>query len=492
MGLADEDEFEPGPAAPEPTALKPEPERVPGPDDQDLEFGVPSERSTPPRLQPAATPPPPVELAPEPPAPVGLDPGESSPPEERPAQAPQEAPQGILALPLIKAILDLDRWIQGNGWAGYDPYDVKEYVLHQVMAGRLDQEKAQEILRQDQQEPEALRRRLGIEPQVNAKAMGLFLGSYALLQGLIPERDFSRQVRQCADWLLQNPAPDMSGLCWGYPFDWESVVMIPAGTPTSVISYHVGDAFWDLYQITGQEQWLERCIAVAEFMSQDLNQDQVGEGCLCFSYTPLDFYHVHNANLCVAEYLIRLGQAADRPRWLELGRQAVAFALRDLLPHGHLTYWARGYEPGPANQGQIDHYHTAAELRSLYRLQRLLPREEDLARGFTTYMDFYLQHFFEDGTIPKIHPGHTYPVDIHAAAEAAYILGETAPEITRAAQTLERFIPWFLDNCLNPDGSFIYRLVKDDKGLHKLTIPYMRWGQAWSMRGLVSALAAQR
>ena len=499
VGLADE----PEPQADRSASPQPVPSKVPGPDDPDLEFGVPSRQGPPPRLQPAAsadpTPAAPAAApaAAGPAAAVALDFEQPTPdpepaPAPRPEKAPVQAPQGILALPLTKAILDLDRWVRDNGWAGFDPYDVKEYVLHQLTAGRLDQEKAQEILRQDQVEPEALRRRLGIKPQVNAKAMGLFLGSYALLENMVPERDFSPQVRECAAWLLEHPAPGMSGLCWGYPFDWESVVMIPAGTPTSVISYHVGDAFWDLYQLSGDNEWLERCLSVGEFMSQDLNQDQVGQDCLCFSYTPLDFYHVHNANLCVAEYLIRLGQAGQRPQWLELGRRALAFALRDLLAHGHLTYWARGYEPGPANQGQIDHYHTAAELRSLYRLQRLLPEEADLARGFATYMDFYLQHFFEDGTIPKIHPGHTYPVDIHAAAEAAYILGETAPEIPRAAETLERFIPWFLENCLNPDGSFIYRLIQGEKGTRKLTIPYMRWGQAWSMRGLVSALAAQR
>jgi hypothetical protein len=375
--------------------------------------------------------------------------------------------------------------VAGNGWAGWDPYDIKSHLLKLRARGTMSPQLMQQVLEREATDPAGVRAELGIAPQVNAKAMGLFLGSYALLGRLLPGHDFAGRLGQCEQWLMANAAPDLAGLGWGYPFDWESVVIIPAGTPTSVNSYHVGDAFWELWRLTGQEKWLERCRRVGDFLSQDLNQDQVDQDRLCFSYTPLDFYHVHNANLCVAEYLVRLGQALDNQEWRDLGRRAVNFALDDLSAQGHLTYWARGYEPSQANVGQIDHYHTAAELRSLARLHRLLPDWAQLEQGYRAYLDFYLERFFQDGAIPKI-----YPVDIHAAAEAAYILGEVAPESPRARQVLAGFIPWFLDNCRNLDGSFIYRLEMLQGRQHRLEIPYMRWGQAWTLRGLTQALAA--
>lgn len=421
-------------------------------------------------------------------------------PEARPAPASAPAAQAApadpllapLAAPLEQAILALDAWVAGNGWAGWDPYDVKSHLLGQRAQGAISPQMLKDILEREAVDPAGVRAQLGITPQVNAKAMGLFLGSYALLGGLLPGQDFAPRLAQCEEWLMTHAAPGLSGLGWGYPFDWESVVIIPAGTPTSVNSYHVGDAFWELWRASGQAKWLERAAQVAQFLSQDLNQDQVGPESLCFSYTPLDFYHVHNANLCVAEYLVRLGQATDNPEWQDLGRQAVNFALGDLLEQGYLTYWARGFEPSQANVGQMDHYHTAAELRSLARLHRLLPEWAELARGLDTYLETYLARFFEDGRVPKIHPSQTYPVDIHAAAEAAYILGEVAGQSPQARQTLARFIPWFLDNCRNPDGSFIYRLEQVNGQTRRLEIPYMRWGQAWSLRGLTQALAAVR
>lgn len=400
------------------------------------------------------------------------------------------AEAAALAPSLSEAILDLHAWVEGNGWAGYDPYDVKGWLLTQRRKGGLEPTKAQEILARERSHPAEVRRELGIAPQINAKAMGLFLGSYALLGGLLPGRDFTRQIAECEQWLLANTVPGLSGLGWGYPFDWESVVIIPAGTPTAVNSYHIGDAFWELWRSTGEAKWLERCLAVGDFLAGDLNQDRLDDQRICFSYTPLDFYHVHNANLCVAEYLARLGQAADRPQWVNLARQAVNFALTDLGQHGHLTYWARGYEPSPANVGQMDHYHTAAELRSLGRLSALFPEWEELAQGYQTYLDYYLVNFFESATVPKLHPNQTYPVDIHAPAEAAYILGQAAPTSEAARRVLANFIPWFLDRCVNPDGSFIARLDLVEGREEPQRFPYLRWGQAWTLRGLTSALAA--
>ncbi|MEW6263560.1 MAG: glycosyltransferase [Thermodesulfobacteriota bacterium] len=394
-----------------------------------------------------------------------------------------------LVIRVRQAVLALDDWVRKNGWAGYDPYDVRAVLLGRTIAKIMNNRQAEELIRREQMEPDKVRSELEVKPRVNAKAMGLFLSSYALLSGLIPERDFSVQMDECARWLLDNPAKGLSGLCWGYPFDWDSVVIIPAGTPTSVISYHVADAFWALHQRSGDTVWLERCLSVADFLVQDINRDETGPDRHCFSYTPLDFYHVHNANLCVSELLVRLGRTAARPDLIELGRRGLNFALPYLSRQGYLTYWAEGYEPSPANVGQIDHYHCAADLRSLLRLTLCLPDQEELRTALEKYLKFYLETFFDPAGRPKIHPRQTYPVDIHAAAEAAYVLGEAAPRFPAAKDKLALFLTWFLDNCRNPDGSFLYKIFEQNGREIKNGFPFLRWGQAWTMRGLTGALA---
>ena len=395
-----------------------------------------------------------------------------------------------LAKHLQDVIIDLDNWIGQNGWAGFDPYDVKAFLLRQQIKASIPQAQIDQIKYWDEIHPEEIRRKLGIEPQINAKGMALFLNAYAQLNHLIKGNLFTKQITSCSDWLLNNAAENMHGLGWGYPFDWESVVIIPAGTPTSVNSYHAGDAFWELYRLEEKDQWLDLCVRVADFFAKDLNLDEVDDNRVCFSYTPLDYFHVHNANLCVAEFLIRIGKEIQHPEFVGLGEKAVQFAVSDFSKEGYLTYWARGYEPAPSNVDQIDHYHTAAELRSLFRLTARLPNRTDIRSVFERYLEFYLNHFFEKSKIPKIHPQRLYPMNIHAAAEAAYILGEIAPHYPEGLNVLSKFLPWFLDNCRNEDGSFIYTISEHNGNQHINRFPFIRWGQAWTLRGLTSALTA--
>jgi tetratricopeptide (TPR) repeat protein len=423
-----------------------------------------------------------------PPQKEGLQKSGSATPVPETTQA--EAPSDLSKLQekVAAAVLDLDQWLGNYGWAGFDPYDIKSYLLRERVGGKISVRQAEEILMRERRNPGALRRELGVAPRVNAKAMGLFLSSYLELTSMWPAERFEDKINACLQWLLENRASGMQGYGWGYPFDWESVIIIPEGTPTAVISYHVGDAFWRLYRIEKDPQWLELCLQIADFLVHDLNRDDIDARRICFSYTPLDFYHIHNANLSVAEFLVRIGKETGLSKLTNLGEKALDFTLSDFASEGYLTYWARGYEPSEANVGQIDHYHTAAELRALFRLSKLLPKRPEIKERFEHYFEYYLAHFFHQNTIPKIHPKNLYPINIHAAAEAAYILGETAVAYPEAMETATRFLPWFLDTFQNPDGSFAYQIERHQYTERKNRFPFLRWGQAWSMRGLVSSL----
>ncbi|MBN1827856.1 MAG: glycosyltransferase [Deltaproteobacteria bacterium] len=385
------------------------------------------------------------------------------------------------------ALLKLHHWILSNGWRGYDPYDIPSYILGRKLQGVITEVEIQEIQECIRRDPEGGRKALGIEPQVNAKAMGLFLSSYADLSRYCATKEFHKPIEECLTWLLENPSKNIEGLGWGYPFDWESVVMIPKGVPTSVNSYHIGDGFWKLHTSTDDGKWLSICLNIADFFTKSLNRDIISDNETCFSYTPLDFYHVHNANLSVSEFLIRLGKETASDDLVELGMKGLRFAFRDLQDQGFLTYWARGYEPSPQNIGQIDHYHSAAELRCLYRLMNALPDHTKLRTLFERYLSFYHQHFFHEGTVPKIHPARLYPINIHAAAEAAYILGETAVDYPASKDILMRFLPWLLNNFRNGDGSFGFEITNSKGKQDKNMFPFLRWGQAWAFRGLTTA-----
>ncbi|MBI9079221.1 MAG: hypothetical protein JEY79_05715 [Pseudodesulfovibrio sp.] len=393
-----------------------------------------------------------------------------------------------------EAAMALGKWVRSNGWAGYDPYDLPGYLFDCRTMGTPVSKEAEAILRRrDQDDPLGVRCELGIAPKVNAKSMGLFLGAYCLLQDVLPGQDYSVEVLACDEWLAQNSVSGFAGTGWGYPFNWESYVVIPAGVPTAVNSCHVGDGYRAMFKSTGSVLWLERCLRISDFLLNDLNVDRVpGRGC-CFSYTPIDFFHVNNANLGTAEFLLWTGLEGGREEFVNAGLDALAFSLSDFDDRGALAYWAEGFEPKPDLAGFMDHYHTAAELRSLLRICRMFPERNDVNEAFQSYFQFYLDAFFDVESRPVLRPGFDWlPFDIHAGAEAAYLLGEMLPDHPAAKEKLMVFLPWFLDSCRNADGSFIHRIEMRDGEQLVRPFPFLRWGQAWVLRGLASVLQGIR
>ncbi|BCS89186.1 hypothetical protein [Pseudodesulfovibrio sediminis] len=392
-----------------------------------------------------------------------------------------------------RAALDLAGWVRVNGFAGYDPYDLPGYLFDRRCAGDPVSSNDETRLReQDRVDPGGLRAELGLAPAVNAKALGLLLGAFSILHdgGL---GDWTDEMALCVNWLDENAIPGFAGTGWGYPFNWESYQVIPAGTPTSVNSCHVGDGFRQRYLATGDTVWLGRCQSVAEFLFSDLNEDHVSGRGRCYSYTPIDFFHVHNANLGTAEFLVWTGLTCGREEFVLAGQDALAFTLSDLDDRGTLTYWARGFEPNEGLVGFMDHYHTAAELRSLLRLTRMLPEQSEVRAAFDRYFHYYLTEFFDDHSRPVLRPGFSWlPFDIHAGAEAAYILGESVHEHPAAKDRLVEFLPWFLSTCRNPDGSYLFRIEECEGKECARTFPFLRWGQAWTLRGLCAVLTGLR
>lgn len=100
------------------------------------------------------------------------------------------------------------------------------------------------------------------------------------------------------------------------------------------------------------------------------------------------------------------------------------------------------------------------------------------------YYNYYLSNFFQDsqiGKIPKMYPYSTFPLDIHACAEAIILntemhrLHENENSLNLAVTIAE----WVLSNMQNKDGSFAASRNKFPGFLMNIRIPYLRWGQAW-------------
>jgi len=388
---------------------------------------------------------------------------------------------------IARSISCLDRWIGRNGWAGFDPFSVLEKPLF-LQLQRLPKILPFRIIRYPffaslGLVPAFWIRVLGCHPQVNAKAMGLFAKAYLTLFEKTGNDEYLRKSRVCLEWLEHNYSPGYSGLCWGYPFDWQSHVFFPKGTPSSVVSFTVGDAFWCAYRMIGEKKYLDICKSICFFFMNDLNQDRRTENSLCFSYTPLDRMHVHNANLFTAEFLIRVGKELNRTEFQQTGMAALQYSLDGQRQDGAWPYFG---EPD-TYPNIVDHYHTGFVLRMLHSIYEHTENSRVL-QAIRTGFAYYLNHLFHEETLPKFSDGKTYPVDIHACSEGILCLNELIEFDPRAEEILDNLLSWTIDEMQDAEGYFYYMKKKN----LTLKIPYLRWSQAWMLLALSEVMDHQK
>ena len=301
----------------------------------------------------------------------------------------------------IQSLRRLCEWLDKSDYSGYDPYDIKEKPGIILLTEKGNQGLLFALIREFVFElfysfPLLSRKLLRVEPKINAKAMGVLARAYLELYEVLKEEQFLTKARKCLQWLKENQGKTLVGIGWGYPFHWQSKILIPAGTPNGIVTTAAAEAFWHHHLLFGDEESLDYCRGICEFLSS-LPVDPASQNGICFSYTPLFINHVHNLNLFVAEFLIKMGKLTGETTWTEMGNKAVNYTVEQQLPSGAFDYNGPPEKP----QHHIDSYHTGFVLRMLFSIWKLTGRK-DVYTALEKCYRHYTAAFFEDGVIPKI------------------------------------------------------------------------------------------
>ena len=374
----------------------------------------------------------------------------------------------------------LANWCETRDFAGADPYDALNSPLMSVLTlgcryGRIFWTQA---LRRC---PWNLRPLLLVPPGRNPKSLGLFLESYVRMAQLEPENpQWLQGIHKLLDWQQETISNGYHGNCWGYHFPWQSrVAFVPRGVPTIVNTAFVGHALLDIYEVLHIERAVEMISSAPDFILQDLHQKHEGDAC-CFSYTPMDENYVHNANMLGASLLARLSKVTSRPELLDPAMSSMAYSMRHQHEDGSWAY------AETQQQSWIDSFHTGFNLEALRRFIQLDLAEEDWKVRFQVGKSFYREKFFLEDFTPKYYHNQEYCVDAHAPSEAIYFFsGEHDDDKAFAGHLVE----WFVENMYDEkQGVFFYRKL----GKRVSKIPYMRWVEAWALRGLTEYLFQQQ
>lgn len=368
----------------------------------------------------------------------------------------------------------LDKWIEQNGWAGYDPYDIKgTKLLLFLQKNRYTNFGSNLFLNRF---PMLSRKVFRVKKEINAKAMALFARGYLNLYRKSGDENYLKKALFCLNWLIENPSKGYSGLCWGYPFDWQSRVFIPKETPSGVVTSTAAYAFLDAYEILKDKKYLNIAKSCCDFILNDLNIDDVDENKICFSYTPVDTFHVHNASLFSASTLLRTFSYADNEKYKDVGIKAINFTVSHQNKDGSWYYWA----PPDKLLYNVDNYHTGFVLECLNICRRALGSEFLYEKQLSEGLEFYARNLFLDDGTPKFTPKFVYPVDINSCAQAIITFCELADFTPMYLNMTKKVTSWTIENMQDEDGYLYYRIYKN----YVDRTPYIRWGQAWMLRAL--------
>jgi len=387
---------------------------------------------------------------------------------------------------LWNSINKLENWLNQNGWAGLDPYTLQDRLDKTAFYKKFGKNRLVKhfCYRALQIYPDYLLPILKPQPEINAKGLGLLALGYLNLYEAKKDKKYLQIAREILKWLIDNQSIGYPGYSWGYPFDWQSEIHIPAGTPSSVVTVTVGYAFLRAHKILNKTDYLPIIRGIAEFISKGLNIFKPAQNEICFSYTPLDDKQVINANLFAGDYLARAAKVLNDENLQQFAQQIYNYTIRCQNPDGSFYYYGPEQEPRPGirhNLKLIDHFHTGFVLRTLQSLSENVNGESKdpiVEKG----LQFYLDHLF-DGVIPNYTPNFKYPVNVHSVSEALLTLNQFKA-FPNAKEKLEQFFPWVIKNFQDKSGYFYYNYFP----FRKVRIAYLRWGQAWIFYALTQLL----
>jgi hypothetical protein len=435
--------------------------------------------------------------------PVGVLPAET-----RETNASPISDSGLPVKEVWSAVCAFAAWLDKHGYASYDPYDVWG-TRYGRMARRLYYKKnpvgfvlTMPILCMEIIFPGL--RGLFVEkdryPTAEAQLALAFLNLYedskknpattsdrTAHADRSPEPDaWLGKAKNLADNLLSQSVPGYRGYCWGYPFDWQNVHgLIPKGTPHITATPYCYEVFTRLFDLTGDERYLDIVRSIVAFVQEDLTDTPTGRESAASSYTPHDHTKVINASSYRAFVLFDAAQRFREDALREKAWKNLRFILERQQTDGS---WL--YAIDSPSEAFIDNFHTCFVLKNLFKINRSV-QSADVRRAIHHGYRWYRKALFDEQDNPKtfaIAPRlQTVRLEMYNIAEAITLGALLRNEIPGALALAETLAVRLIRCHSLPAGYWVTRVYR---GGIKHKVPFLRWPQSQLFLSLTNLLLA--
>jgi hypothetical protein len=278
--------------------------------------------------------------------------------------------------------------------------------------------------------------------------------------------------------LKKSRCPGFKEYCWGYPFNWVTRNgTIKEQTPLITTTPYCYEAFLQVFELTGQDEWKVIAESIARHAAADIKDFRTSERASSSSYTPFDKGGVVNAAAYRAFLLTSASKFLANEDYWKIAERNLNFVLESQNADGSWFYAMDGV------RDFVDHYHTCFVMKAIAKIYALTgyePCKEALSKG----IKYYLENLFDEDGLPKPFskaPRLTvYKRELYDWAECinlCLLLRDRFPELER---TLEKVVAHIVTTWVKHDGSFRSRKLQ----LGWDNVPMHRWGQSQMFRSL--------
>jgi len=364
-------------------------------------------------------------------------------------------------------------------WKGVDPYDFV-WKLSKLLPARYGEPLYYVIdgyLGLSLTDSSVVRKVMGIEPHHDAKALAVFARAYSLLDDRGPVHSSTQFAVQLCRlvWSLRNQKTHYPS--WGLSFPWRTSIgqVLPANSPTSLITSLAGLAFLEAHLKSRIDDFLEYSRLCAQYLVEENGFSEDSRG-ICFYYSPLVSERITNASAIVAMFLNSLARVTADRELRGLSDRAYEFVVNTQHSYGGWNY----FPDRETRLHLVDNYHTGFILESLLRYTG--PINERVKRASINGITFYTKMFTSQG-VPINSLGSRYPIDAHDFAQGLIVFSLGKSSVPGAGQLLQRIWSYGRSSFLKPDGTFRSRIYRYGRS----AASFPRWADAWIFLGMTEA-----
>lgn len=361
--------------------------------------------------------------------------------------------------------------VQGDNYAGYDPFDGLNSKLIDWSPVLKKSVLGLAWIQFFKRSPINFRPLFAVPKNRNPKGIGLFILGLVNDYKRTGSQDYLQEAVQLGDWLLtqQCDKNEWQHSCWGYHFDWKAKAFyVPKGKPNVITTIYVAQALFALSKVdTSFSRFKNAAFDSANFIySTLLTKD--GDNKPFIAYIPGEKAFVHNASLWGAAWLAIVGKETNNDEFKSVALKVAKRSADEQQKDGSWVYGAM-----PHHQF-IDGFHTGYNLEALHKI-----REATSETCFDDVIDFglayYEQTFFTEGGVAKYYNNNIYPLDMHSVSQAIITLLSISPNKQRL-QKIDQIVSKSFET-LYDDKSNRFAYQKTNTTLNKIN--YTRWTQAW-------------